>query len=93
VKTQEGVWMFYSRLGMVRVLSLNKAIAWTPLLVYLINQLRLERLEPYSVYWIYVLIVTASDGISLIFDYIDLVRFFFLRHNKEIVTMDDKSIN
>lgn len=61
--------------GFVRILGLAHVLVWTPLLVYLWR--RLPEIRDGATFrpWIFTLLV--SDGISLVIDYVDVVRYLF----------------
>lgn len=59
--------------GFVRLLGLSHVIVWTPLLVYL--WMRRERFDRRTFFGGWVLVLMITDGISLVVDYIDVVRY------------------
>lgn len=76
-----GAWLFnivvmlslYNIFGYVRLLGLAHILAWTPLLIYLWPRRRPFFEENWAgryLYWF-----MAVIAVSLVFDYIDLVRF------------------
>lgn len=64
----------YEAVGYVRLLGLSHVLWWTPLLVYLVAVR--ERFAGNGVFgwWARVLLVTIA--VSLVIDYIDVVRYF-----------------
>lgn len=65
----------YDSLGLVRLLGLPHIILWTPLVIYLIKTSRKPDL-PKAPMWI-IRFICATIVISLIFDYADVIRYFF----------------
>lgn len=65
--------MMYERLGYVKLLGLPHIVAWTPLVIYLIAQIRRDDMPiwPRRI----MMVVVATIGISLAFDYVDLLRY------------------
>jgi hypothetical protein len=59
--------------GFTRLLGLSHVIFWTPLLIYLIR--RIPRIETRSPFGVYVRIVLATNGVSLVVDYVDVIRY------------------
>lgn len=65
--------LLYAQLGFVRLLGLPHLVVWTPLAIYLVIRLRrgmgprLPRLAT--------LVFLASIGVSLAFDYADVIRY------------------
>ncbi len=58
----------------MRLLGLSHVLVWTPVLIYLGRQwTSFDRRTLFGA-WVTVLIVT--NGISLAFDYVDVVRYF-----------------
>lgn len=64
----------YNIFGYVRILGLSHIIAWTPLLIYLLKQRQPFQAENWAGRYLYWFIVVIS--VSLVFDYIDLARYF-----------------
>ena len=64
----------YETYGFVRLIGLSHVLVWTPVLIYLGRQWRSFDRRTLFGAWVTVLIVT--NGISLAFDYIDVVRYF-----------------
>ncbi len=59
--------------GYNRLLGLSHVLCWTPLLVYLIPRLRTSNHNsPFGI-WLRVLI--ATNGVSLVVDYLDVARY------------------
>jgi len=64
----------YNLYGYTRILGLSHIVAWTPLLIYLLNQRQSFQAENWAgryLYWFMGVI-----AVSLVFDYIDVVRYF-----------------
>ncbi|MEO9864012.1 MAG: hypothetical protein ABJO29_10250 [Yoonia sp.] len=64
----------YKQMGYVKLLGLPHIIMWTPLIVYLIMQNRREDFPTWPKRILTFMIVII--GISLVFDYVDAVRYF-----------------
>lgn len=64
----------YNVYGYTRILGLSHIIAWTPLLPYLLSQRRPFAEENWAGRYLYWFMGVIT--ISLIFDYIDVVRYF-----------------
>lgn len=64
----------YNIYGYVRILGLSHIIAWTPLLIYLLIKRRPFLSENWPGRYLYWFMAVISA--SLVFDYIDLVRYF-----------------
>lgn len=63
----------YGTFGYVRLLGLSHILVWTPLLIYLLylrKPFAQENLAGRYLYWFVLVVMT-----SLIFDYVDLVRY------------------
>ena len=69
------IFSMYDSLGMVRLLGLPHVILWTPLVIYLFGVLRKPDL-PVIPKWILRFTITTIV-ISLIFDYLDVIRYVF----------------
>jgi len=67
-----GGWLF-DQVGYVRLMGLPHVVFWTPLLVYLYR--RRATIDPKTVTGAYLYVLFATDGISLVIDYIDVVRY------------------
>ena len=63
----------YNVFGYVRILGLSHIIAWTPLLPYLLKTRKPFSEETWSGRYLYWFMAVIS--ISLVFDYIDLIRY------------------
>jgi hypothetical protein len=70
-----GIFMswLHGATGYTRLLGLSHVIFWTPLLVYLF--LRLPAIQARTAYGIWVRVLMATNGISLVVDYVDVVRY------------------
>ncbi len=70
-------WLF-DEVGYVRLLGLSHVIFWTPLLFYIWRRLPAI---PFTAgyggygYGVYIRILLLSNGISLLIDYIDVIRY------------------
>jgi hypothetical protein len=64
----------YDNYGFVRILGLAHMIAWTPLVIYLWRQRKPFGQETFTGKYLYV--AMAVLGTSLIFDYIDVAKYF-----------------
>ncbi len=64
----------YNTAGYTRLLGLSHIIAWTPLLPYLLSQRRPFTEENWAGRYLYWFMAVIT--VSLIFDYIDVVRYF-----------------
>ena len=69
------IFSMYDSLGMVRLLGLPHVILWTPLVIYLFGVLRKPDL-PVIPKWI-LRFTISTIVISLIFDYLDVIRYVF----------------
>ena len=59
--------------GTVHLLGIAHLIAWTPLLIYLVkNELRSDQFNPGSLYGAWVILLSATLLISLVFDVRDV---------------------
>lgn len=65
-------WLFH-QVGYVRLLGLSHVIFWTPLVAYLVHRLPNVPLPSATGVWVRVLI--ATNGVSLIIDYLDVIRY------------------
>ncbi len=59
--------------GFNRLLGLSHVIFWTPLVVYLVR--RLWKLEQASAFGVWVRVLALTNGLSLVIDYVDVVRY------------------
>lgn len=59
--------------GFNRLLGLAHVVFWTPLVVYLLRER--PRLEPGSAFTRWVTILLATNALSLVVDYCDVVRY------------------
>lgn len=64
----------YKQMGYVKLLGLAHIIVWTPLIVYLILENRKDGMPVWPKRIITFMIVII--GISLVFDYVDVARYF-----------------
>jgi len=74
-----GGLLFTSRPGLFldsaqdRLLGLSHVIFWTPLVVYLLGRLR--DLEPHGWFALWVRALLVTNALSLVIDYVDVVRY------------------
>lgn len=61
-------------LGFERILGIGHVILWTPLVIYLYK--RIPKFNRRTIYGAYLRILVVSMTLSLIIDYIDVVRYF-----------------
>jgi len=59
--------------GFNRLLGLGHVVFWTPLVVYLARQR--PRLEPGSAFRAWITVVLATNSLSLLVDYVDVIRW------------------
>jgi hypothetical protein len=67
------MWVLYEIGGYTRLLGLAHVIFWTPLVVYLYRRLGNLVGSPLFEGWVRVLL--ASLGVSLVIDYVDVLRY------------------
>jgi len=65
----------FGTFGYVRLLGLSHILVWTPLVIYLWRQRKPFKEENLAGKYLYWFMLVAS--VSLVFDYIDLVRYVF----------------
>ena len=68
-----GLLALYSQFGYVRLLGLPHIVLWTPMLVYFWKEM--PKLAP-SRLLTYLRVLTTTNFISLLFDYVDVARYF-----------------
>lgn len=61
--------------GLTNLLSLSHLLIWTPLVFYLLRELRARRIEPRSPFGVWALTAGATAIISLVFDVRDFGRW------------------
>jgi hypothetical protein len=68
-----GVSWIFDRLGYVKLLGLPHIILWTPLVLYLFGQIKRGDMPtwPRRI----MMVVLAVSVVSLVFDYVDVVRY------------------
>jgi len=68
------IYLLYEQLGYVKLLGLPHVVIWTPLVIYLLASARRPDVPAIAkrVIWL----VMAIIGISLLFDYADVARYF-----------------
>lgn len=69
-----GVDYMYKQMGYVKLLGLPHIILWTPLVIFMVLQLRRDDLPVWPRRIITFIIVIL--GISLVFDFVDVARYF-----------------
>jgi hypothetical protein len=67
--------VLYELNGYNRLLGLSHVIWWTPLLVYLFR--RRARLSPDPPFRLWIQVLFLTNAISLVVDYIDVIRYAF----------------
>jgi hypothetical protein len=68
-----GVSWLYDQLGYVKLLGLPHIILWTPLVLYLFGQIKREDMPAWPKR--IMMVVLAVFVASLVFDYVDVVRY------------------
>jgi hypothetical protein len=68
-----GVSSLYDQLGYVKLLGLPHIILWTPLALYLYGQIKREDMPAWPKR--IMMVVLAVFVVSLVFDYVDVVRY------------------
>lgn len=68
-----GVDTMYNQMGYVKLLGLPHVIVWTPLAIYLALQIRRPDLPSWPKR--IMMVILAVIAISLVFDYIDVIRY------------------
>ena len=68
-----GLIYLHSQYGYVRLLGLPHIVLWTPMLVYFWKEM--PKLAP-SRLLTYLRVLTTTNFISLLFDYVDVARYF-----------------
>lgn len=68
-----GIMMLYQQLGYVKLLGLAHIVAWTPLAIYL--WIKMKSPDVTRAPRIIMSVVFATIMISLVFDYVDAVRY------------------
>lgn len=68
-----GVSWIYDKLGYVKLLGLPHIILWTPLVLYLYSQIKREGMPAWPKRIL--IAVLAVFVVSLVFDYVDVVRY------------------
>ncbi len=67
------MWGIYAKKGFVRLLGLGHLVAWTPLMVWYSQVIVRGNVEGAFKYWL--VSVMAVNGISLVIDFVDAVRY------------------
>ena len=67
------MWGIYVKKGFVRLLGLGHLVAWTPLMVWYSQVIFRGGAEGAFKYWL--ISVMAVNGISLIIDFVEVVRY------------------
>jgi len=65
--------VLYMAFGYVRLLGLGHVLFWTPLLVYLWPRLR--RYDASTSFGLWLRVLFATNGLSLVVDYLDVIRY------------------
>lgn len=68
-----GIWILFQFAGFTRLLGLAHVVFWTPLVVYLYGRLSRFVGPPRFERWLRLLL--ASDGLALMIDYVDVMRY------------------
>jgi hypothetical protein len=66
--------LLYAVVGYERLLGLAHVLFWTPLLIFVAP--RLQRHGSDSAYGLWLRILVATNGLSLVVDYADVIRWF-----------------
>ncbi len=67
------MWGIYAKKGFVRLLGLGHLIAWPPLMVWYAKVIAQGNVEGAFLYWL--LAVLVMNGVSLVIDFADVVRY------------------
>ncbi len=67
-------WL-YEQYGYVRLLGLAHLVFWTPVYVWIFGRRR-ELVGAYAIFGKYILFYLLMNGISLVIDLIDVIRYF-----------------
>ena len=67
-------WL-YEQYGYVRLLGLAHLVFWTPIYIWIFNRRR-ELVGTYPVFGKYILFYLLINGISLLIDAVDVIRYF-----------------
>ena len=67
--------LLHAVVGYVRLLGLAHVLFWTPLLIYLWP--RLSSYPSSSAYGLWLRLLFATNAVSLIIDYVDVIRYVF----------------
>ncbi len=67
------MWSIYAKKGFVRLLGLGHLIAWSPLMVWYAKVVAQGNAEGLFEYWL--ISILAINGISLVIDFVDVVRY------------------
>ena len=78
-----GMQALYAQVGFVRLLGLPHVLIWTPLALYLAVRLRQGDLP--RVPRVAMVILLASIGVSLVFDWIDVARYLLLGQRESLI--------
>lgn len=66
--------MLFQQIGFVRLLGIVHIVFWTPLLIYLFR--RVSKIARKTFFGVYIRIYMLTISISLVIDYVDVVRYF-----------------
>lgn len=67
------MWGIYVKKGFVRLLGLGHLIGWTPLMIWYAKVISEGKAEGVFEYWLMAVLVV--NGISLVIDFVDVVRY------------------
>jgi len=65
--------LLFEQVGYVRLLGLPHVVFWTPLVIYLVMTWRQHRGK--GLFSAYIMVLIATNTISLVIDYIDVIRY------------------
>jgi hypothetical protein len=67
------MWGIYVKKGFVRLLGLGHLIGWTPLMIWYAKVISEGKAEGVFEYWLMAVLIV--NGISLVIDFVDVVRY------------------
>lgn len=67
------MWAIYAKKGFVRLLGLGHLVAWTPQVVWYTQVVLEGSAAGWFLYWLIAVLVV--NGISLVIDFVDVVRY------------------
>lgn len=68
------MWFIYIKKGFVRLLGLGHLVAWTPLMIWFARTAIQSETEGTFLYWLCA--VLTLNGISLMIDLVDVIRYY-----------------